>query len=267
MAAASASLSSTMRWAVGGWSFFIIENVVLSENRKLIIDELGERNYHSLYGTISTAACASIAYGYMQIRGAPPLQWAAGPPSARIGIAFGLQAFGLASAAQFLPKLQIPVKRVEDVAQPTAPAGAPASASAAWSVRCPFDFTKAAATDGDVFGPTRISRHLGLWSFASVCLGAAVVVPSAPQAACLSMPTLVALIGGAHTDSRHARGMGGELPSEVAARTSNVPFVALLTGAQGSVGGALRALADETKVLNAACAAVAAALWACRWIR
>ena len=107
-----------------------------------------------------------------------------------------------------------------------------------------------------------MSRHAGLWSFGLVCLGQAMVVPSLPQAACLAMPTLVALIGGAHSDSRYARGMGGFMPPELAAKTSNVPFLAMATGAQGS--GAFGALLDEAKLLNAACAAAAAALWLLR---
>ena len=72
----------------------------------------------------------------------------------------------------------------------------------------------------------------------------------------------VALIGGAHSDSRYARGMGGNLTPEVAGKTSNVPFLAMLTGAQGD--GAFSALATEAKGLNAACAAGLAAIWVLR---
>ena len=70
---------SALRWAVGGWSFFIAENLILSENRGRIIEALGdderETNYHRLYGSFSTAATASILYAYViKARGALPLQ-------------------------------------------------------------------------------------------------------------------------------------------------------------------------------------------------
>lgn len=270
-----------MRWAVGGWSFFIAENLILSENRSAIRVALasgdgespeveGDSRYHLLYGTLSTLATASIGYAYLRkVRNAAPLQWPIGaaPPGFRLGLCFGLQALGLAGMASALPKLQIPVARADGntgdlpaaVAQP-----APSQPARAWAVRCPFDFAADKNKDPTILhGADRVSRHLGLWSFGLTFLGEAAVVASVPQAAWLAMPTLVALIGGAHADSRYARGMGGEpLPADIAARTSNVPFWAMLSGAQGS--GAFAALIDEAKLLNAACAAAVAAIWALR---
>ena len=269
MAAALAARAGTLRWAVGGWTFFIAENAILSENRTAIIDAVGEQQYHALYGGISTTACLSIAYGYFKkVQHAPPLQWplAAAVPASRMACAFALQAAGLAGAAQALPKLQVPFQRKEAPA-PSVPAQQQQqqqsqAASKVWAVRCPFDFAPPASVDGGVVGAERVSRHLGLWSFAAFSLGAAVAVPSVPQAVCLAMPTLVALVGGAHADSRYARGLGGSLPPEHAAQTSNVPFLAMLTGAQGPAP--FGKLLDESKVLNAAVAAAVAALWALR---
>ena len=93
--------------------------------------------------------------------------------------------------------------------------------------------------------------------------------PSLPQAAWLAMPTAVALIGGAHSDSRKRRGMGGTLPPELDAVTSNAPFVAMLSGAQGGVLAAFSALVSELKTGNALAGAGMAALWAlrCRRVR
>ena len=54
-----------------------------------------------------------------------------------------------------------------------------------------------------------------------------------------------ALVGGAHMDSRHRRGMGGSLSVEREAKTSGVPFVALLRGRQ-----AWAPLLDELKPVN-----------------
>jgi len=75
------------------------------------------------------------------------------------------------------------------------------------------------------------------------------------------MPVLVALVGGSHQDYRYRRGMGGVLPEDMDRRTSNVPFVAMVTGAQekGGVGDAVGKMIDEAKGLNAA-AAVAVAV-------
>lgn len=45
---------------VGGWTFFIAENLILSENRDFLVGELGETTYRNLYGTLSTAACGCV---------------------------------------------------------------------------------------------------------------------------------------------------------------------------------------------------------------
>ena len=62
-----------------------------------------------------------------------------------------------------------------------------------------------------------------------------------------------------HQDSRYRRGMGGELTPELDAKTSSIPFGALLSGAQ--LWGDL---ADELKWLNAAVAVALAVLLAAR---
>ena len=274
-AAASADSSGVWRWAVGGWAFFIAENVVLSENRTYLTEALageggtaaseGESRYGLVYGAMSTAACASIALGYRKVRGAPPLQWpiASSPPTLRLGVSLGLQALAMAGLSQALPKLQVPVAAVTEPT-PVGAATAPATASGTkWKVRCPFDFGKpAGGEEGHVQGAERVSRHVGLWSFALLCLGESVVAASMPQAVCLAMPTLMALVGGWHMDSRHGRGMGGSLTAERAAQTSNVPFLAMATGRQGDAPWT--AMLGEGKGLNAALALVLASLWALR---
>ena len=73
-------------------------------------------------------------------------------------------------------------------------------------------------------------------------------------------PTAVALLMGSHQDHRFRRGMGGLLEPEVDARTSNVPFAALLMGSQeDSWLGGWTKLGEEVKGLNAV-AALALAL-------
>jgi uncharacterized membrane protein len=84
-----------------------------------------------------------------------------------------------------------------------------------------------------VHGIDRITRHPGLWGFGLVGMGLSFLSPSVPTRIWLSMPIMVALIGGEHTDSRHRRGMGGYLSPELDGQTSNVPFWAMVSGKQG----------------------------------
>ena len=285
--------SSALKWAAGGWSLFIAENLILSENRTYLIDQLGDDGYHGLYGTLSTIAMGSVAYGYRyKVRGQGPFAFnpaaggRAGPTS--LAASFALQALALGMVSQSAPKLQIPVHLVDGsgsadaasaakaAAGPAAPT-APASGGSGsqWKVRCPFDFSDSKSQTGvpkgtkqqadQLAGLDRITRHPGLWSFGLLGLGNALLVPSIPTRIWLSMPAMVALIGGAHTDSRHRRGMGGELCKEVDEVTSNVPFLAMIMGRQeGGVMQTFQALGDEVKVLNAALAAGGAALWVAR---
>ena len=285
--------SSALKWAAGGWSLFIAENLILSENRTYLIDQLGDDGYHGLYGTLSTIAMGSVAYGYRyKVRGQGPFAFnpaaggRAGPTS--LAASFALQALALGMVSQSAPKLQIPVHLVDGsgsadaasaakaAAGPAAPT-APASGGSGsqWKIRCPFDFSDSKSQTGvpkgtkqqadQLAGLDRITRHPGLWSFGLLGLGNALLVPSIPTRIWLSMPAMVALIGGAHTDSRHRRGMGGELCKEVDEVTSNVPFLAMIMGRQeGGVMQSFQALGDEVKVLNAALAAGGAALWVAR---
>ena len=65
-----------------------------------------------------------------------------------------------------------------------------------------------------------------------------------------------------HASHRYARGIGGHLESHTLERTSNVPFVAMLTGAQGPQ--AFTELLNEGKGLNAALALALALAMALR---
>ncbi|EED90745.1 predicted protein [Thalassiosira pseudonana CCMP1335] len=115
-----------------------------------------------------------------------------------------------------------------------------------------------------IHGLERITRHPGLWSFGLIGLGNALLVPSLPQRVWLSMPLMVALVGGSHTDSRFRRGMGGTLSNEYDEKTSNVPFLAMLSGKQGNVVDVCRELCWEGKGLNAVLALGVAGVWVAR---
>eukprot|EP00978_Attheya_sp_CCMP212_P034932 scaffold149383_cov48-Attheya_sp.AAC.5 len=118
--AASLASSSAMKWAAGGWSFFIVENLVLSENRTALIEQLGEDGYHYLYGTLSTGAMVSVGYAYLRkVRGASPLVAASVPTPVGIGVSLALHTLALGMASQSFPKFQIPVSYSNEPPKPT----------------------------------------------------------------------------------------------------------------------------------------------------
>lgn len=271
--------SSPMKWAVGGWSVFIAENFILSENRTWIIDKFGDDGYHYVYGTFSTAACASIGYGYLyKIRNIGPFAWAlkSPVPLRAKALSFVILSVGFGIASQTFPKLQLPFQYAnDDASTETSDTVVNASESSTlksgWKVRCPFDFTDAKSvidrsSEGigkevvDLHGLDRISRHPGLWSFGLIGLGAGMLSPCLPARVWMSMPVMVALIGGSHTDSRHRRGMGGDLHKEFDEVTSNIPFLAMLSGRQGDIIEAVSECCKEIKPLNAMLGVGAAAL-------
>lgn len=274
--------SKPMYWAVGGWSLFLTENFILSENRTYIISSIGDDNYHYLYGFCSTAAVGSIIYGYTHVKNAAPYI-----PGGVVGVvarmgSLGLLSLGLGMMSQSAPKLQIPVQfgntNNSTTNNNTSASISPSSSSSSmnvqpqqsttstqpqrsFQVRCPFDFTdnpsklQIQQTNGQTItlsGIDRISRHPGLWSFGFIGCGLGLLSPSIPTRVFSSMPLIVAWLGGAHTDSRFRRGIGGTLSQEMDQVTSNVPFVAMMSGMQGDVGQVWSDLmGKELKGLNA----------------
>jgi len=69
-----------------------------------------------------------------------------------------------------------------------------------------------------------------LWSLGLLGLGSASATPFATEFILFSMFFIFALIGGAHQDHRYRKGSGGYLSPEKDAKTSAIPFVALITG-------------------------------------
>jgi len=265
MSAIPAALTKypAMRWAAGGWTFFIAENALLSENRTWLIHELGDERYHLVYGTLSTMATASIGYAYYSIRkmAMPPslTLWTRAPPmlSAPAIGGFVFLSLGAVMASQAAPKMQIPVALVDSN-----------TSSKTLQVRCPFDFSdKKSHHDESLLLPPlqgieRITRHPGLWSLGLLGLGQACLASTLPQRIWWCGPAAVAWLGGWHTDSRFRRGMGGTLSPYYESQTSNVPFVAILSGRQGS--GSWQGLVGDLKPLNATVAVAASSLWVLR---
>jgi uncharacterized membrane protein len=247
--------SSELKWACTGWTFFIAENAVLSENRTYLIEQLNsEDNYRAVYGTFSTIATASVAFAYYKLtRASPaatalPMLWKGSAPVVNMAVSWTATTLGLIVASQALPKFQIPV----------------ALETGKLKVVCPFDFADDKERSGDetVRGLERMSRHSGLWSLGFIGIGNALLQPSLPLRLWWMGPAAVAWLGGMHTDSRYRRNMGGTLDPWYDSQTSNLPFAAMLSGKQGSVSQAFSDLAfNEIKPLNALMAAGVSTVW------
>ena len=84
-----------VRWVTLGWTAFVAENIVMSHNREPIIKCVGDERYHQAYSLLSTAACASIAWGYGRHgRGQGPKLWTGGRGAAWRIAAFSFQTLG-----------------------------------------------------------------------------------------------------------------------------------------------------------------------------
>jgi uncharacterized membrane protein len=219
-----------VRWISAGWIGFIAENLILSENRQYIIENLGDDNYHYLYSTLSTLACGSIAYGYLRHgrRKGPTLQ--APPGLGRKIIAFIVQTLGLVGFSQAIPLVRMPYTYVENSTPPNLPLEVSPTKVKAW--RCPMDFRSNDLSENEVFGVERITRHAVFWSFGLFTLSSALSTIYLPEIVMFSFPSVFALIGGAHQDHRFLNGSGGKLTLEKYEKTSHLPFGAVLTGKQ-----------------------------------
>ncbi|KNC81639.1 hypothetical protein SARC_06044 [Sphaeroforma arctica JP610] len=183
--------------------------------------------------------------------------------------AFTLHALGLVGLSQMAPKLQMPIGLASDAgsdlrtptqqsseivnsdyqsnpqlaftntAQLTAVspthsvvAAAQATKPLRFKAKCPMDFKPADVPAGQVGGMERISRHPSLWALAMLTSGSALLTPFIAEACFYLGFGLFAIIGTEHQDYRYRRGSGGELSPEKEAITSNMPFMALITGRQ-----------------------------------
>jgi len=216
------------KWIAFGWSAFAMENLILSENRQMIIDRIGDKTYHGMYSTLSTLACGSVAYGY--IKHGPGLLMKSKFGPLRTAIGFGTAAVGAIGVGQLLPKFQLPIK-------------------SDGSVTCPFDFKDKSMPENG--GLQRVTRHPTFYSIGLLGLGFAITTPYVGRLALLTGPLFVAIIGTHHQDSRFRRGIGGTLTEEREKETSNLPFIAILSGKNDA-----SKLVQELKLTNV-CVAVA----------
>ena len=266
------------RWIALGWSLFIGENLIMSENRSFIIEKLGSSGYHGIYNVLSTAACMSIGIGYFRYgRGKDPFPHylATGRPSigiVRHGIAFAIQSVGLVMFSQLLPTLQAPFQRQIEIdktmsseknSQMTPASSGSRDDKSHLSIRCPLDFQgrkdKVESSRDGLFGMERVTRHAALYSLGLTFFGPAVCTRYIPECVSGIFPLVFAYIGSNHQDSRFRRSIGGYLSPERDMVTSNVPFVALMEGKQK-----WKDLMEEFDVSNAVAATTISAILALR---
>lgn len=212
-----------LKYVTIGWTGFIAENFILSQNRTEIINEIGDSNYHLLYNSLSSIACCSILFGFVRYaRNTGPLMNKFFPKysvESRVSksIKYGSRVMGLTLFSQCIPKLQIPVTTIKEVD----------ATGNRFKARCPMEFTK----EKGISGVKRITRYPELCSFGLFSFSFA-ISPLLNHFVFFSWPLIVCVLGGLHQDWRFQRGIGGYLSPSDYNQSSFIPFVALLTGRQ-----------------------------------
>jgi uncharacterized membrane protein len=203
-----------------GWAAFVLENLILSENRSEIIKKINDKNYHRIYNACSTASMAAVIYGYFR-HGKNSILTADTSfkrlqPKGVIGklAIFGLRLVGFGIFSQTLPKLQYPYKDLES--------------SKKTVTQCPIDFS----SDLPGRGIKRVTRHPTLLSFSMVTLSYALEARLFSSFVLLGMPLIVTTIGCLHQDSRYLRGIGGKMDDDEYQKSSFIPFIAFIRGDQ-----------------------------------
>lgn len=231
----------SFKWATSGWCFFLCENIVLSEKRTSLISFMGETNYYSLYGTLSTIAMAMIGYGYFNhVRNKPPFLWRSGHslPLQYSLAGYVSQLMAWCIIGQIVPTIRLPTALNININNETS-----------LKVRCPFDFSDR-SKKLELCGINRVTNHPGLWAFGLQCFSWSLISPSIPTKICLGFPLVIAYVGGKHSDSRRLRGIGESWNHEIDGKMGHVPFQALLSGKQGDIIDSFKRLGEEIKGLN-----------------
>ena len=168
-----------VRWVTFGWVAFIAENLVLSHNREDIIAKLGDSNYHTIYNTLSTVACSSIAYGFFKYGkfGGPQFH----RRSAVVHLSgMIIQAIGLIGISQLIPTLQVPIgilretKKQSNKNHISGQSSSTNESEIKITVRCPMDFRPKTVSADGLFGMERVTRHPAIWSLGFIGLGSAI---------------------------------------------------------------------------------------------
>eukprot|EP00811_Abedinium_folium_P003865 NODE_13554_length_1159_cov_4.414729.p1 GENE.NODE_13554_length_1159_cov_4.414729~~NODE_13554_length_1159_cov_4.414729.p1 ORF type:complete len:274 (-),score=80.13 NODE_13554_length_1159_cov_4.414729:286-1107(-) len=251
------------RWVLGGWALFTAENVILSEYRTEIKRAWGGHSgptaYQSLYTGFSVATMGTTCFAYWRFaRHSFVLRTQRAPMNLRLW-AFAFRAVGLFFLGQLAPPINLMAAPIALGLHKLPTDMTPQQKGA---LGCPFDMNAHKAR-GEVYGITRITRRPEVWGLAAVGIGGALVATTAAEVAFFGVGPLVCFaILGPHSDRTQRK--GGGLTPESITQTSQLPFIALLTGAQS-----WSALKDEVEPVNAATAVCIAALYIVRppWLR
>eukprot|EP00467_Chlorarachnion_reptans_P013966 CAMPEP_0114487476 /NCGR_PEP_ID=MMETSP0109-20121206/787_1 /TAXON_ID=29199 /ORGANISM="Chlorarachnion reptans, Strain CCCM449" /LENGTH=213 /DNA_ID=CAMNT_0001663745 /DNA_START=357 /DNA_END=998 /DNA_ORIENTATION=- len=161
--------------------------------------------------------------------------------------AFVFQTLGLVGISQFFPKVQIPVAYVEskENTRDDAPQLQEKKSSKTFQIRCPFDFQNKVDNSDPTSGLKRVTRHPAFWTMSFLSAGVVFRTQYITEVVMFLGPITTTLVCGYHLDSRHRSGNGGKISPEEEARTSFLPFVALIEGRQS-----WRSLFDDLKLTN-----------------
>jgi hypothetical protein len=215
-----------------GWTGFIAENLVLSHNRSAIIEELGDKNYHRIYNTLSTASCLTILYGFYRgkkltspntIHGLNKFN---GTRAGKI-LGMGIRVIGLGIGSQTFPKLQFPWEIHYGASQKDqSEINSQAIQHLTVKSKCPIEF--GSDRDGETAISKKITRHPMLWTLGLTSLSFIFRSTYMHQVIFFGYPIIFTIIGGLHQDYRHLRGLGGILTEKDYENSSHVPFWAIL---------------------------------------
>jgi len=249
------------RWVLGGWAFFTVENVVLSEYRAEIKQFWGGRGgqsaYQAFYSSASALTLGTTYYAYYKFADTGVL-YGPRPLWARLG-ALACRAGGLVFISQLLPPINY---GAAGVALGLKELPKELSAEVRGALGCPFDFN-AYKNRGEVFGITRVTRRPEMSGLGLVAMGGALLARTPTQVCFFGVgPVISFALLSLHID--HTQRPSGELSVEKEAQTSMTPFVALLDGRQSWT-----ALVEETVPSNAWTAGACALLFGLRpsWMR
>ncbi|XP_063900832.1 uncharacterized protein LOC135120458 [Zophobas morio] len=241
-----------------GWIGFIAENLLLSHNRDIIIQRIGDKKYHILYSLLSTFTCGFVSYGYFKYgRRQGPIWFNVQRNRLLRWSGFILLSTGYVGFSQFFPKFQSPfaIQPVEKETNSRSDGGRELQEKGfklrEWNFhpRCPLDFKTNHDLVNEVSGLERVTRHPAFWSLGFTGVGLALTTMYACETVLFGMFGVFALIGSAHQDYRFRKGSGGSLSMDMEAQTSNIPFLALLLERQS-----WKKLINELKLTNASLA-------------
>lgn len=190
---------------VAATAFFVLTHLVFPRTpaREALVRRLGRIRYAVAYSLLSAAALAWMAWGYAEARSGPSyvVLWGTS------GVARGLNA-----ALQALAMLLI---------VPGLATRNPASALQEGALH---------RTDV-VSGMLRITRHPFLWGVVAWAAGHLLANGEAPSVLLFGVFLGLALLGTVTIDAKRRRALGGKWDA-FAARTSSLPFLAIVQGRQ-----------------------------------